>query len=168
MTNCTIADNESTTLDPAGDGSGFANVGLAFDTTAALVNCTFNGNRQTSTGTPAADDVYSGNLGTQSTVTLKNTILGGSASTTTPNLRTYAGGIITSQGNNLSSDGGAGLLVGPGDLLNRDPLLAPLGNYGGTTQTHALLPGSPAINAGGDLGTRPPTTRHRSSCVGHR
>ncbi len=29
-----------------------------------------------------------------------------------------------------------------------DPLLAPLGNYGGSTQTMALLPGSPAIGAG--------------------
>ena len=29
-----------------------------------------------------------------------------------------------------------------------DPKLAPLGNYGGPTQTHALLPGSLAINAG--------------------
>jgi hypothetical protein len=29
-----------------------------------------------------------------------------------------------------------------------DPMLAPLGNYGGPTQTMALLPGSPALNAG--------------------
>src|SRR5262249_40378690 len=29
-----------------------------------------------------------------------------------------------------------------------DPLLAPLGNYGGPTLTMALLPGSPAIDAG--------------------
>ncbi len=32
--------------------------------------------------------------------------------------------------------------------LTGNPLLAPLGNYGGTTQTFALLPGSPAIDAG--------------------
>jgi len=159
MTNCTIADNEATTADPTGDGSGLANFAVAFATTATLVNCTFNGNRQTSAGTPTADDVYSGNFGTQSTVTLKNTILGGSASTATPNLRTYDGGIITSQGNNLSTDGGAGLLVGPGDLINTDPRLASLGNYGGTTQTHALLPGSPAINAGTATGA--PSTDQR-------
>ncbi len=29
-----------------------------------------------------------------------------------------------------------------------DPVLAPLGNYGGNTRTHALLPGSPAVDAG--------------------
>ena len=32
-------------------------------------------------------------------------------------------------------------------------ILAPLGNYGGTTQTHALLPGSPAIDAGNAAST---------------
>ncbi len=35
-----------------------------------------------------------------------------------------------------------------GTIVGVDPLLAPLANYGGTTQRHALLPGSPAINAG--------------------
>jgi hypothetical protein len=34
-----------------------------------------------------------------------------------------------------------------------DPLFAPLGNYGGPTQTLPLLPGSPAISAGGALTT---------------
>src|SRR5262249_32612057 len=32
-----------------------------------------------------------------------------------------------------------------------NPMLAPLANNGGTTQTHALLPGSPAINAGSNV-----------------
>ncbi|MBK8022877.1 MAG: hypothetical protein IPK19_15960 [Chloroflexi bacterium] len=32
--------------------------------------------------------------------------------------------------------------------LQADPILAPLANNGGLTQTHALLPGSPAINSG--------------------
>ncbi len=41
--------------------------------------------------------------------------------------------------------------TGVGNLLNVDPLLAPLGDYGGATQTHALLFGSPAIDAGDPL-----------------
>jgi CSLREA domain-containing protein len=44
------------------------------------------------------------------------------------------------------------------------PLLAPLGNYGGPTQTMALLPGSPAIDAGStfnDAGNNPITTDQR-------
>jgi hypothetical protein len=39
-------------------------------------------------------------------------------------------------------------LTGTGDLLNHDPLLEPLADYGGLTETHALAPGSPAIDAG--------------------
>jgi hypothetical protein len=35
-----------------------------------------------------------------------------------------------------------------GTILGADPVLGPLQNNGGTTETHALLAGSPAINAG--------------------
>ena len=35
-------------------------------------------------------------------------------------------------------------------LPNRDPLLGPVQDNGGPTFTHALLPGSPAIDAGDD------------------
>lgn len=37
------------------------------------------------------------------------------------------------------------------DTINSDPMLAPLADNGGSTFTHALLPGSPAINAGNNL-----------------
>jgi hypothetical protein len=43
--------------------------------------------------------------------------------------------------------------------LNQDPLLAPLGDYGGPTQTMPLLPGSAAIDAGTSSGA--PTTDQR-------
>lgn len=62
-------------------------------------------------------------------------------------------GTVTSLGYNLIgvSDGSGGwigtdLTGTSGSPL--DPLLAPLGNYGGPTQTIALLPGSPALDAG--------------------
>ena len=45
------------------------------------------------------------------------------------------------------------------NLIGGDPLLAPLGNYGGTSLTMALLPGSAAIGAGTSTGT--PTTDQR-------
>ena len=35
-------------------------------------------------------------------------------------------------------------------MSNTNPLLGPLANNGGPTQTFALLPGSPAIDAGND------------------
>lgn len=49
-------------------------------------------------------------------------------------------------GNTTSSGITAG--TGPGNLLNVAPQLGPLANNGGPTPTHALLDGSPALNAG--------------------
>jgi hypothetical protein len=37
---------------------------------------------------------------------------------------------------------------GSGNLVGVNPLLGPLADNGGPTRTHALLPGSPAINTG--------------------
>jgi hypothetical protein len=53
---------------------------------------------------------------------------------------------ITSLGHNLDSDGSCGLDAST-DLSNVDPLLGPLQDNGGPTPTHALLRGSPAIDA---------------------
>lgn len=61
---------------------------------------------------------------------------------------------LESMGHNLDSDGTSGFVNGSnGDLIGTtgtpiNALLAPLGTFGGPTQTHALLPGSPALNAG--------------------
>ena len=65
------------------------------------------------------------------------------------------GGTVTSHGYNLSSDDGGGLLNGPGDQINTDPLLGPLRNHGGPTLTHVPIRGSPAIDAGDPSFTQP-------------
>ncbi len=57
-------------------------------------------------------------------------------------------GPFDSSDHNLDSDNSC-LLAGPGDLPGVAPLLGPLANNGGPTDTHALLEGSPAIDAGG-------------------
>jgi hypothetical protein len=64
-------------------------------------------------------------------------------------------GQVKSLGYSLSSDDGGGYLNGPGDQINTDPMLGPLQDNGGPTFTHALLPASPAINAG-NLNFSPP------------
>ena len=66
------------------------------------------------------------------------------------------GGTLTSLGYNLASDDGGGVLIGPGDQINTDPLVGPVQDNGGPTFTHALLPDSPAINAGDPNFTPPP------------
>jgi hypothetical protein len=63
---------------------------------------------------------------------------------------------VTSLGYNLCSDNGNGVLTGPGDQINTHPMLGPLQNNGGPTETHALLPGSPAIDRGNPSFTPPP------------
>ena len=59
-------------------------------------------------------------------------------------------GYIASDGHNLfsSTDGINGQQ--PGDIVTSSPGLAPLAANGGATQTMALLPGSPALDAGLD------------------
>jgi CSLREA domain-containing protein len=56
-------------------------------------------------------------------------------------------GEIVSNGNNISSDASCNFTQ-PTDLPNTDPLLGPLQNNGGLTDTFALLENSPAIDAG--------------------
>ena len=72
-------------------------------------------------------------------------------------------GLVTSLGYNISSDDGSGILTGPGDQINTDPLLGPLQDNGGPTFTHALLPSSPAIDAGDPNFTPPPFYDQRGS-----
>jgi hypothetical protein len=61
--------------------------------------------------------------------------------------------IDTDAGNFPTVEGGNDLIMVPGSiqpfpLVVGDPLLSPLAKNGGPTLTHALLPGSPAIDAG--------------------
>ena len=84
---------------------------------------------------------------------LGNTIL--KAGTSGVNIFNNGGSFIT-HGYNVCSDDGSGFLNGPGDQINTDPMLGPLQDNGGPTFTHALLPGSPAIDAGDPNFTPPP------------
>jgi hypothetical protein len=78
-------------------------------------------------------------------VTIGDTILNAGASET--NIASFVG-TVTSAGYNLSSDNGAGFLTATSDQINTDPLLGPLADNGGPTFTHAVLDGSPAMDAG--------------------
>src|SRR6266540_2097431 len=82
------------------------------------------------------------------TFLLAHTVVGNLASATN------CAGPISDGGHNLASDGSAAFMA-PGSLNHTDPKLGPLTDQGGPTRTLALLPGSPAIDAGDDL-TCPP------------
>ena len=135
LTNCTVSGNHASK-----NGGGLYLNNLTTGGTTTLTNCTLSGN---SAGSGGGVDNESG------TATFGNTIVAENTATTGPD----AYGALTSRGNNLigQTDGSSGW-VGS-DLTGTsaeplDALLAPLGNYGGPTQTMALLPGSPAIDAG--------------------
>ena len=73
------------------------------------------------------------------------------------------GGTTTSLGYNLISDDGSGFFTATGDQINTDPMLGPLQDNGGATFTHALLNGSPAIDAGDPSFSSPPDYDQRGS-----
>lgn len=84
----------------------------------------------------------SGALSTNTTTFIGHTIIAGGA------IGNCTGSSpIISLGHNLSSDDTCNL-TGSGDLINTNPLLGPLRNYGGNTLTHSLIYGSPAIDSG--------------------
>jgi predicted outer membrane repeat protein len=101
----------------------------------------------------AFNSTFAGNLLGQDIVkmgnmTLANTII---ASADQDNcLSPIANPTFTSLGHNLSNDDSCAGLDQPTDMVNTNPLLGSLANFGGNTLTLELLPGSPAIDAGDD------------------
>jgi hypothetical protein len=81
-------------------------------------------------------------------ITIKNSIVANNIGFSSP-MNCF--GSVVSDGYNLSSDNTCDFHQA-GDLDNVDPLLGPLQNNGGPTQTQALLAGSPAIDAGNPSG----------------
>jgi hypothetical protein len=123
-------------------GGGIENDGF-YGSAALSVNAsTFSGN-STIYSTGLGGDIYNDDTYGTATLQIGDTILSAGALG-----GTLQGGTVTSLGYNLSSDNGGGLLTASTDQINTDPKLGPLQNNGGPTFTHALLPGSPAIDKG--------------------
>jgi parallel beta helix pectate lyase-like protein len=151
VSNSTISGNS------ASNGGGIGNAAPVGDTSGVTVtNSTLSGNSATGNG----GGICNNSGGGSTTLELSNVILntGSSGENIFNN-----GGTVTSHGYNLSSDDGGGVLTGPGDQINTDPVLGPLQGNGGPTFTHALLPGSPAINTGDPSFTPPPFFDQRGS-----
>jgi Vibrio cholerae sialidase, lectin insertion/Chlamydia polymorphic membrane protein (Chlamydia_PMP) repeat len=133
-------------------GNSATNGGGIFNAaTVTIDNSTFFGNSAMTNG---------GGLENANSLTINNsTFLGNSAGG-------YGGGVIldsgsfgnfvntiiagNTAGHSAPSPDVAGNYYGIGNLVGGNPLLAPLGNYGGPTQTMPPLAGSPALDAGVD------------------
>jgi hypothetical protein len=145
VTNSTLSGNSAT------NGGGIYNFGRTGSGTLTVTNSTFSDNGGGIVGDAIFNDGFEGSV----TLRIGDTILNARASgSNIANAGLEA--TVTSLGYNLSSDSGGGYLTATGDQLNTDPMLGPLQDNGGPTFTHALLPGSPAIDAGDPNFTPPP------------
>ena len=140
ISNSTVSANSALTINQEpGCGGGIGNNG-----SLQIANSTISGNSATNGGAICND---------AASLEIANSIL--NAGDVGENIFND-GGTITSLGYNLSSDNGGGYLNGPGDQTNTDPILGPLQDNGGPTQTHRPYPQSPAIDAGDPSFTPPP------------
>ena len=149
LINCTISGNST---------NGYAGGVHASDGSLHMTNCTITANSAQSSGGIEIYSLISG------TAYAKNSIIAGNSADENPDIRDRLPNLI-SLGNNLIGipyDGADNWIASDQiGTLNAalDPLLGPLAYNGGSTMTHALLPGSPAINAGTD--TDAPVTDQR-------
>lgn len=117
----------------SGNTAGSSGGAIMTNKSMTITNCTFAGNAAGLAGAAIS------RLAAQ--VTLKNTLIAASSAG-----MNCSGGAMTSDNNNLDQDATCGL-AGSQDQKNVNPLLGPLQNNGGGVLTHALLAGSPAIDA---------------------
>lgn len=147
--NSTVSGNQAT----SGGGGFYHTIG-----TLNIVNSTITANSTTVGGGISVDS--------NSTVILRNSIVAQNiASIGRPDLIRLSTATVTSNGNNLignSTDTLNPITWQGSDVLNQNPLLAPLGFYGGATQTYALLSGSAAVNAGNNCVTNRTCTANNS------
>lgn len=149
LNRCTLSANTA-----SGNGGGLYNAAIV-----ALNNTTLSGNTASSLGgglynattatalhaTIALNSATSGGgLYNAGSATLKSTLLNA-------NTGSNCAGTVGSNGSNLDS-GASCAFSAAGDLSNVDPLLGALTDNGGTTATHALSSGSPAIDAADNTG----------------
>jgi CSLREA domain-containing protein len=176
VTNSTISGNTATRLDTTGGGidnigtltltnstisgnsapNGIFNMGggiFTSGTTATITNSTITNN------SAAGASSASGVLRNNGTVNIRNSIIAGNVGNATqPDVVAINATGFTSNGFNLIGNRGTVTFGATGDqaggngnpILN--PLLGVLQNNGGTTATHALLAGSPALDTGNSSG----------------
>ena len=142
LTNCTLTDNSQTGYGGGGGGGVLSNSG-----TTNLTDCTVSGNSSVLGG----GGLCSGLGYSVPTFNLTDTIIAGNTDPSGASDILATSNVSGSY--NLIGTGGSGGLADGVDgnivLTSLSDLgLAALGNYGGPTQTMALLPGSAAIGAG--------------------
>jgi CSLREA domain-containing protein len=154
--NSTGAGGVSIIYGPCASGSGggvYTTGGITSDNSTIAANRTGEGIGGDGGGILIADRYIS----------MRNTILAGNAAAGEgPDCKAFWGSpgptLIELRGNNLVQETAGCILVeapnADPSIIGKDPVLLPLGKYGGPTLTHALGLGSPAIDAGNCTDTR--------------
>ncbi|XGV96132.1 MAG: filamentous hemagglutinin N-terminal domain-containing protein [Leptolyngbya sp. BL-A-14] len=164
VANSTLSGNSAS----SGDGGGIYNQGgyiagwPGYDVQGGKVwvsNSTLSGNLALEGGglynsaSRAPDPGVENRTDLAGTLAVSNSLITGNSADTAREVANA--GIASSEGYNLfgysGSSGVVGMQLSPTDLVpdvGLDRILAPLASNGGPTQTHALVPGSPAINVG--------------------
>lgn len=142
----TISGNQVTGTDSDGGGVGFNN------SVVTILNSTITGNSATRAGGGLGMDVDT----SDKKLTIHNSIIAGNTAASNPdftapndpanNLEVRFSLIGNNAGTSLTLPATGGNLIGTA-TAPLDPKLGPLVSGGGPTQTHALLPGSPALDA---------------------
>ena len=143
LDHCTLSGNTATVE----HGGGLANI----NGTTTLVHCTLTGNTA-----PVGKGSGIASWGDSATETIvEKSIVAGNPNSDVDIVVTSSDNSFTSAGSNVIGTGNAtGDFIQSGDVTNSTPLLAALANNGGPTMTHALLPGSPALDrAAGSIST---------------
>ena len=152
LSSSTVSGNHS-----ADYGGGF----FAFYGPVTLANSTVHGNNSVSGG----GGIFMPNASIFFPLTIQNSIVAGNTASSTPDLRPDARSALNIDFSLIGDTTGSRVTAatGTGNLLNVDPMLGLLADNGGPTRTHALLAGSPAINAGDPSFFGPPNFDQRGA-----
>jgi CSLREA domain-containing protein len=147
LTNSTVSGNSSTF------GGGILNTGRTIDeapATLTIMNSTVAGNSATQEGGGIAVPELSAG-----TLTLVNSLVAQNGAPTGPDVFVFEGTSVVARFNLIGDGSGSGITNTDGNQVGNvspnsspiDPKIGPLADNGGPTRTHALLLGSPAIDA---------------------
>jgi hypothetical protein len=151
----------------AGNAAGYSGGGVANGSysspggTVTITNSTITGNAAEYGGGVANFYFFRNFTFFNGTVTLTRTLVSGNTASSGPEI-SNSGTVLADNHNLFGVDGTAGVegftpgatdIVPPAGVQLADILDPTLAFHGGPTQTHALVPGSPAIDAGGPVCT---------------
>jgi hypothetical protein len=139
LTNSTVSGNSARL------GGGIYAAGFLAPAIVSLTNSTVADNSATHEGGGIDVDF-------EAFLTLTNGLVARNSAPTGPDVLKTVNGTVTARFSLIGDGSGSGITNTDGNQVGSasapiDPKLAPLANYGGPTQTHRLLPGSPALDA---------------------